>query len=558
MTADGGDTLWYKDAIVYELHVKTFADGNDDGIGDFEGLTARLDYLGQLGVTCLWLLPFYESPLRDDGYDIAHYERVDPRYGSLDDFRQFLHAAHARGMRVITELVINHTSDAHPWFQASRRAAPGSMKRDFYVWSDTERRYEDARVIFSDTESSNWSWDAAAGAFYWHRFFSHQPDLNFENPHVREAILKVMRFWLDIGVDGLRLDAVAHLFEREGTACENLPETHAFLKDIRADMDRRYHDRVFLAEVNHAPEVVREYFGDGDECHMAFHFPLMPRLFAAFAAADGTGVAEMVTRTMDIPAGCQWATFLRNHDELTLSSLDAAERERMIDIYAPEPRMRLNGGIRRRLAALLGHDPRRIAAAYALLLALPGTPVLYYGDEIGIGDDVDLADRDGLRTPMQWSADAHGGFCAASASPCMPAIADGRHGSSAVNVSAQLLDPQSVLRRIRPMIHARRRHRAFSRGAVEFLSTGNPRVLAFARRWEDATVTVVVSLSGSAESVMVDIPDPGGPLFDVINAVPFPGAGSSTCAIELDAYGYHWLELAVAGRASKAVGAAMA
>ena len=396
-----GDPLWYKDAIIYALHVKTFFDASGDGIGDFRGLTEKLDYIESLGVTCVWLLPFYVSPLRDDGYDIAHHERVDPRYGTLDDFVRFLDAAHHRGLRIITDLVINHTSDAHPWFQAARRSPPGSSKRDFYVWSDTDQRYPDARVIFHEVESSNWTWDPVAGAYYWHRFFRHQPDLNFDNPRVRRAVLKVMRFWLDLGVDGLRLDAVAHLYEREGTTCDNLPETHQFLKYIREVLDRHYPDRVLIAEANQWPADTRPYFGDGDECHMAFHFPLMPRLFMALKRQDAFPIVDIVRQTQDLPETCQWAVFLRNHDELTLSAVTDEERDFLLDAYARDSRMRLNHGIRRRLAPLLDNDRERIELANALLLSLPGTPVIYYGDEIGMGDNIQLGDRDGVRTPMQ-------------------------------------------------------------------------------------------------------------------------------------------------------------
>src|SRR5688572_6083132 len=444
MSPDRVDPLWYKDAVIYELHVKTFCDGNGDGIGDFGGLTLKLDYLQRLGVTCLWLLPFYESPLRDDGYDVAHYEYVHPDYGTRDDFVRFLDAAHARGLKVITELVINHTSDAHPWFKAARRAPKGSPKRDFYVWSDSDQRYRGVRIIFGDVETSNWTWDPVAGAYYWHRFFHHQPDLNFDNPHVRRAVVKVMQFWFDLGVDGLRLDAISHLYEREGTSCDHLPETHEFLKEIRAEMDRRYQGRVLLAEANDAPAAVRAYFGEGDECTMAFHFPLMPRLFMAFAREDAAPMVDVIRETPPLPDNCQWAVFLRNHDELSLSALSRDERRALLAAYAPEPRMRLNHGIRRRLTPLLGNDVVRLLLAHALLLSLPGSPILYYGDEIGMGDNVHLADRNGVRTPMQWTAGLNAGFSTAPAADLvLPVVDDPTYGAAVVNVASQEQAPDS-------------------------------------------------------------------------------------------------------------------
>jgi maltose alpha-D-glucosyltransferase/alpha-amylase len=541
------DPQWYRDAVIYELHVRTFFDGNGDGIGDFVGLTHKLDYLQHLGVTCLWLLPFYESPLRDDGYDIAHYERVHPAYGTLRDFRRFLDAAHARGLQVITELVINHTSDRHAWFQAARRAPSGTPKRDFYVWSDTPTRYAGARVIFSDTESSNWTWDPVARAFYWHRFFHHQPDLNFDNPRVRQAVLKVMRFWLDQGVDGLRLDAVAHLFEREGTTCEHLPETHGFLKTIRRDMEDRYAHRVLLAEANDEPEGVRQYFGDGDECHMAFHFPLMPRLFLALVRGNAAAVIDMVRRTTDIPARCQWATFLRNHDELTLSSVTDDERACLIDLCAAGPNVRRHGGICRRLAPLLGSQRSRIELAFALLLSLPGSPVLYYGDEIGMGDDVRLRDRDGVRTPMQWSDDLHGGFSDVRARRLVaPVIEDPVHGYRVVNVASQEHDPDSLLARVKRLICARRRHPAFGRGSIEFLSTGNNEILAFVRSHLGDTVLVVTNLSNVAQSVTLELPGSllNRDMVEIVDDVPFPSSGASPYSLALGPHASYWLSLA--------------
>ena len=520
-----GDAAWYQDAVIYQLHVRTFADSNGDGIGDFRGVVGKLDYLRDLGVSCLWLLPFCESPLRDDGYDVSHYERIHPAYGTMADFDAFLAAAHDRGMHVITELVINHTSDRHPWFQAARKAPAGSAKRQFYVWSDTTERYSGARVIFSDVESSNWTWDPVARAYYWHRFFSHQPDLNFDNPHVRQAVFKVMRFWFDKGVDGLRLDAIAHLFEREGTNCESLPETHAFLKDVRRAVDEQYPGRILLAEVNDTPDRTMAYFGSGDECHMAFHFPLMPRLFMAFAHERREPIVEILERTMRLPDGCQWATFLRNHDELTLSALGEEERVWLETRYAPEPQMRLNRGIRRRLAPLLGNDDARLVLAHMLLLSLPGTPILYYGDEIGMADDVELADRDGLRTPMAWET-----------SP-----------ASANTVAGQLGRSGSLLERVRRVLTLRRQHAALRRGDTTFLDASNPHVLAFERRHGTERILVVANLAGLPQDVTMPAWD-GGPhvvcdLGEASPAVVVDGA----LELRLDAYGCRVLSVVAAG-----------
>ena len=530
---DGGrhDSYWQTDAVIYQLHVRTFADSNGDGVGDFPGLITKLDYLADLGITCLWLMPFCESPLLDDGYDVSHYERIHTPYGTMDDFQAFLDAAHARGMRVITELVINHTSDCHPWFQAARHAPAGSAKRDFYVWSDTTERYADARVIFCDVEASNWTWDPVAGAYYWHRFFAHQPDLNFDNPHVRQAVMKVMRFWLDKGVDGLRLDAVAHLFEREGTNCENLSDTHAFLREVRASMDERYSGRILLAEVNDTPEKMREYFGAGDECHMAFHFPLMPRLFMAFANERAEPIVSIVEHTVNLPAGCRWAVFLRNHDELTLSAVHPSERASLQELYAPEQAMRLNHGIRRRLANLLGHNQERLILAHALLLSLPGTPVLYYGDEIGMSDDVALPDRDGLRTPMQWED----------------------HMRTGISVAAQTGVRASLLEQVRRLIGIRQRQNALRHGSIDFLATGNQSVLAFVRHTSSQRVLVVANLSGSPAQATLDI---GGldtllAVVDVLDSThataSIPGAPYS---MTLAPYATRWLALVPACEAT--------
>jgi maltose alpha-D-glucosyltransferase/alpha-amylase len=546
------EPLWYKDAIIYSLHVKTFCDSNGDGIGDFPGLTSKLDYLERLGVTCVWLLPFYVSPLRDDGYDIAHYERVDPRYGTLDDFAAFLDAAHRRNIRVITELVVNHTSDVHPWFQAARRAPAGSPKRDFYVWSDTDQRYLGARVIFRDVERSNWTWDPVAGAYYWHRFFSHQPDLNFDNPRVRRAVQKVMRFWLDLGVDGLRLDAVAHLYEREGTTCDNLPETHAFLKSIRAVVDRRYPDRVLLAEVNQSPAETRAYFGEGDECHMAFHFPLMPRLFLALTRQDASPIVEIVRQTSDLPDACQWAVFLRNHDELTLSAVAEDERAFLFEAYAADPRMRLNHGIRRRLAPLLGNSRTQLELANALLLSLPGSPVLYYGDEIGMGDDISLGDRDGVRTPMQWDAGRNGGFSSADAERLvLPPIVDPVYGYPVVNVADQERDPGSLLNAVRRLIQVRRQHAAFGRGDIEFVDTGNPRVLAFLRRTRAETILVVANLSDVPQGCGLQlIRFSGCGLLEIVENEAFPPVAAGPYPLTVGPHACSWFAIVPAPAAA--------
>ena len=479
------EPLWYKDAVIYQVHVKSFFDSNNDGIGDLPGLTEKLDYIAELGATAIWLLPFYPSPRRDDGYDISDYRAVHPEYGTIQDMRRFIAAAHARGLRVITELVVNHTSDQHPWFQRARRAKPGSAWRRFYVWADNDRGYADARIIFTDTEKSNWSFDPVAGAYFWHRFYSHQPDLNFDNPRVLLAVLGAMRFWLDLGVDGFRLDAVPYLVEREGTDCENLPETHAIIKRIRAALDRAAPGCMLLAEANQWPEDVKEYFGAGDECHMAFHFPLMPRMYMAIAQEDRFPITDILRQTPEIPDACQWAIFLRNHDELTLEMVTDAERDYLWETYAADRRARLNLGIRRRLAPLLERDRRLIELMNALLLSMPGTPVIYYGDEIGMGDNIYLGDRDGVRTPMQWSLDRNGGFSRADpARLVLPPIMDAIYGYQAVNVEAQASNPHSLLNWMRRMLAVRQRHRAFGRGRLRLLDPGNRKILAFLREFE--------------------------------------------------------------------------
>ncbi|HVR44897.1 MAG TPA: maltose alpha-D-glucosyltransferase [Thermoanaerobaculia bacterium] len=500
------DPLWYKDAIIYQLHVRAYQDSNADGIGDFQGLTEKLDYLQDLGVTAVWTLPFYPSPLKDDGYDIARYTEVNPSYGELRDFRAFLKEAHRRGIRVITELVINHTSDQHEWFQRSRRAKPGTAWRDYYVWSDTPDRYRDARIIFKDFETSNWSWDPVADAYFWHRFYHHQPDLNFGNPAVHRALFRVLDFWLEMGVDGLRLDAIPYLYEREGTTCENLPETHEFLKKFRAHVDRKFSNRMLLAEANQWPEDSLPYFGDGDECHMAFHFPLMPRIFMSVAMEDRFPIIDILNQTPDGPPGAQWALFLRNHDELTLEMVTDEDRDYMWRTYAQDAQARINLGIRRRLAPLLGSHRRKIELLNGLLFSFPGTPIIYYGDEIGMGDNIYLGDRNGVRTPMQWSSDKNAGFSRANPQKLfLPVIIDPEYHYEAVNVEAQQNNPHSLLWWMKRLIALRKRHKAFGRGTLEFLHPENRRVLAFLRRHEDETILVVANLSRFVQAVELDL-----------------------------------------------------
>ena len=544
------DPLWYKDAVIYELHVRAFQDSNGDGIGDFAGLLSRLDYLQDLGVTCLWLLPFFPSPLRDDGYDIANYVDVNPAYGTLDDFKQFLDAAHQRNMQVLIELVINHTSDQHPWFQAARRAPAGSPERDFYVWSDTDDLYKDARIIFTDTEKSNWTWDETAKAFYWHRFFSHQPDLNFDNPAVMEEILKAMRFWLDLGVDALRMDAIPYLVERDGTSCENLPETHLAIKAIRTAIDAEYSNRLILAEANQWPADVRPYFGDGDECHMAFHFPLMPRIYMALRQEDRLPITDIMAQTPAIPDNCQWGLFLRNHDELTLEMVTNDERDYMYLAYSADPRMRINVGIRRRLAPLLDNNRGRIELLNSLLFSFPGTPILYYGDEIGMGDNIYLGDRNGVRTPMQWTSDRNAGFSrAVPARLYAPVIMDPIWGYQAVNVEAQLSDQSSLLHWTRNMIALRKLFKVFGRGTQEFLAPDNRKVLAYMRQYthEDGAheiVLCVANLSRFAQPASLDLSRFAGMVpVEMLGYVPFPPIDKTPYALSLAPYSFLWLEL---------------
>jgi maltose alpha-D-glucosyltransferase / alpha-amylase len=536
---------WYKDAVVYQLHVRAFHDSDADGIGDFRGLTQKLDYIQDLGANTIWLLPFYPSPLKDDGYDIADYTSVHPNYGTMAHFRRFLDEAHRRGIRVVTELVLNHTSDQHPWFQRARRAAPGSRWRDFYVWSDTPERYQEARIIFSDFESSNWAWDPVAGAYFWHRFYSHQPDLNFDNPRVRDEMLRIVDLWLGMGVDGLRLDAVPYLFEREGTTCENLPETHAFLKELRAHVDSTFPDRLLLAEANQWPEDARAYFGDGDECHMAFHFPVMPRLFMAVQQEDRFPVVDILQQTPEIPDTSQWAVFLRNHDELTLEMVSDEERDSMYRSYARNRQARINLGIRRRLAPLLDNDRRKIELMNALLLSLPGTPVLYYGDEIGMGDNIYLGDRNGVRTPMQWSADRNAGFSRANPQQLyLPVIIDPEYHFEALNVEAQHNNPNSLFWWTKRMIALRKRSGVMGRGTIEFLFPDNPKVLAFVRSFRDERVLVVANLSRHAQYVELGLQDFEGTVpVEVLGGTRFPPVGRLPYLLTLGPYGFVWLSL---------------
>ncbi len=542
----GDDPLWYKDAVIYELHIKAYADSNGDGIGDFRGLTAHLDHVQSLGVNTIWLLPFYPSPLRDDGYDVADYVGVHPSYGTLEDFKAFVDEAHRRGLRVITELVVNHSSDQHPWFQAARRAPKGSPERNFYVWSDDPQLYSGTRIIFTDTEKSNWTWDEVAGQYFWHRFFSHQPDLNFDNPAVRAAVIKTMEFWLELGVDGFRLDAIPYLIERDGTSNENLRETHDVIKEIRHALDAKYPGRLLLAEANMWPEDVREYFGDGDECHMAYHFPLMPRMYMAIAQEDRHPVVEILQQTPDIPANCQWAVFLRNHDELTLEMVTSRERDYMYSMYAADARARINLGIRRRLAPLLENDRARIELMNSLLLSMPGTPVLYYGDEIGMGDNIFLGDRDGVRTPMQWTSDRNGGFSRADPQRLyLPPIQDPIYGFEAVNVEAQSREPSSLLAWTRRLLAVRSGTKAFGRGQFTMLHPGNRRVLAYVREYGDEVVLCVANVSRHAQPVELDLASWKGRVpVEMTGRNPFPPIGELPYLLTLPGYGFFWFRLA--------------
>jgi maltose alpha-D-glucosyltransferase/alpha-amylase len=544
-------SLWYKDAVIYQLHVKAFADGDGDGIGDFAGLIEKLPYIKELGATAIWLLPFYPSPLRDDGYDIAEYKGVHPSYGTLRDARAFIRAAHKLDLRIITELVVNHTSDQHPWFQRARRAPRDSFYRKFYVWSDSPETYAGTRIIFTDTETSNWAWDPVAGQYVWHRFFSHQPDLNFDHPPVFDAIADVMRFWFNMGVDGMRLDAVPYLCEREGTSSENLPETHAILKRLRAVLDAEFPDRLLLAEANQWPEDVNAYFGDGDECQMAFHFPLMPRMFMSIAEEDRYPLYDIMRQTPQIPANCQWAIFLRNHDELTLEMVTDRERAFMYSVYARETRAKINVGIRRRLAPLMENDRRKIELMTSLLLSMPGTPIVYYGDEIGMGDNIYLGDRDGVRTPMQWSADRNGGFSRADTQRLyLPPIMDPVYGYAATNAEAQERSSSSLLHWMRRIIGVRQAHRVFGRGSITFLHPNNRHVAAYVREYEGEVVLCVANLSRASQAVSLDLSRYNGRTpVEMIGWSPFPPIIDDRYVITLHGHGFFWFVLATANEA---------
>jgi maltose alpha-D-glucosyltransferase / alpha-amylase len=539
------EALWYKDAVIYQLNVKSFFDSNDDGIGDFKGLTSRLEYIRDLGVNTIWLMPFYPSPLKDDGYDISNYKDVHPQFGTLDDFRGMLREAHRLNLKVVTELIINHTSDQHPWFQAARNSPPDSPKRNFYVWSDTDQKYLGTRIIFTDTETSNWAWDPVAKAYYWHRFFSHQPDLNFDNPQVMEAVLQVMRFWLDMGVDGFRLDAIPYLVEREGTSNENLRETHAVIKELRAAIDAEYENRFLLAEANQWPEDVREYFGDGDECHMAYHFPLMPRIYMAIAQEDRYPIIEIMQQTPDIPDNCQWAIFLRNHDELTLEMVTSKERDYMYTTYAADMQARINLGIRRRLAPLMENDLDRIKLMNSLLLSMPGSPILYYGDEIGMGDNFFIGDRNGVRTPMQWSPDRNAGFSRADPQRLyLPPIMDAVYGYQSTNVEAQSRDPSSLLSWTKRMLSVRKTSQAFGRGTRRFLKPGNRKILAYLREYGDDTVLCVANLSRSAQPVELNLFSFKGRVpVEMLGRTTFPPIGELPYQLTISGYGFFWFRL---------------
>jgi maltose alpha-D-glucosyltransferase/alpha-amylase len=538
------DALWYKDAIIYQVHVRTFHDSNGDGIGDFPGLVQKLDYLQELKINAIWLMPFFPSPLRDDGYDIADYHSVHPSYGTLEDFRELLDAAHERGIRVIIEMVLNHTSDQHPWFQEAR-SSRNNPRRDWYVWSDTDERYKGTRIIFIDTEASNWAWDPISKSFYWHRFFSHQPDLNYDNPAVREQMWEVMKFWLDMGVDGFRLDAIPYLVEREGTNCENLPETHSILKDLRRKLDEQFTGRMLLAEANQWPADLRPYFGDGDEFHMAFHFPLMPRMFMGLKLEDRKPITEILQQTPEIPASCQWCIFLRNHDELTLEMVTDMERDYMYDMYAATKTMRLNLGIRRRLAPLLNNDRRRIELMNGMLMSFPGTPIIYYGDEIGMGDNINLGDRNGVRTPMQWSGGWNAGFSVAEPQRLYaPLIQDPVYGYAAVNVISQRESEHSLLRWMQRIITVRRSSDVFGRGSIEFLYPANHRILAYLRRLGKETVLVVNNLSSTAQAVELDLRRyKGNILIEMFGNNIFPRVGDLPYLLTLGPYQFYWFRL---------------
>jgi maltose alpha-D-glucosyltransferase / alpha-amylase len=539
-----GDPLWYKDAVIYELHVRAFYDSNGDGKGEFRGLTLKLDYLKELGISAVWLLPFYPSPLRDDGYDISNYTDIHPSFGTLDDFKIFLHEAHLRGIRVITELVLNHTSDQHPWFQQAR-SSRDNPKRDWYVWNDSPERYKQARIIFTDTELSNWAWDPVSKSYYWHRFFSHQPDLNFDNPVVREEIWNVMKFWFEMGVDGMRLDAVPYLIEREGTSCENLPETHEVLKFLRCRMDEHFSGKMILAEANQWPKDVRAYFGSGDECHMAFHFPLMPRMFMGIKLEDRKPIVDILQNIPAIPEGCQWGIFLRNHDELTLEMVTDEERDYMYDEFAKEKLAKLNLGIRRRLGPLMENDRRKIELLNGLLMSMPGSPIIYYGDEIGMGDNIYLGDRNGVRTPMQWNGGWNAGFSSADPEQLYSAlISNPLYGYQVVNVEAQRRSEHSLLSWMKRLIRLRKSTRVFSRGTMEILNPQNHRVLAFVREAEGQKILVVSNLSNQAQAAELDLRRWKGCIpIEMFGGNPFPRIGELPYLLTLGPYHFYWFRL---------------
>ena len=526
------DPLWYKDAVFYEIAVRAYKDGNGDGHGDLHGLTEKLEYLQTLGVDCIWLMPIYPSPLRDDGYDIADYYNIAETFGTLDDLKTLIHEAHSRDIRIIMDLVLNHTSDAHPWFQASR-SDKNSPYRDYYVWSDTDQKYSDTRIIFLDTEPSNWTWDEKTGQYYWHRFYASQPDLNFDNPKVQEEMLNIARFWLDLGIDGFRADAVPYLFEREGTNCENLPETHVYLKQLRTFMDKNYPGRILLCEANQWPEDVRPYFGDGDEFHMGFHFPIMPRIYMALKKGRADDMIEILRRTPPIPENCQWCTFLRNHDELTLEMVTPQERNWMWEQYAPEPRMKLNLGIRRRLSSLLDHDRRKIELANSLLFTLPGSPIIYYGDEIGMGDNLDLPDRNGVRTPMQWDDSPNAGFT--TGEPCTELV-KGELSYGNINVANQLADKDSLLHSISRMVNVRKEHHAFGSGSMEWVESTNPSLAVYKREYKGETLLIINNLTGASQTAAL-ASDYQTEYVDLLSNAEVRIKASLT----LDPYAYLWL-----------------
>jgi maltose alpha-D-glucosyltransferase/alpha-amylase len=541
--SSNSDSFWHKDAVIYQVHVKTFCDSNGDGVGDFKGLTSKLDYIQSLGTTLIWVMPFYPSPLKDDGYDISDYKAINPRYGTLEDFKEFLNEAHKRGIKVLTELVLNHTSDQHEWFQKARKAKPGDPARDFYVWSDTKEKYKDARIIFFDYEDSNWQWDDEAKAYYWHRFFRHQPDLNYDNPEVFKAMLDVVDFWLEMGVDGFRFDAARYLVERDGTLCDGLPETHTIMKKIRKHVDQKYPNRALLGEVDQKPKDIIKFFGDNDEMNMLFHFPVMPRMYLAMAFQDKTRVESIIKEIPPFPKECQWATFLRNHDELALEMVSKDEWDRMLEIYCPDPRGRVASGIVRRLAPLMANDRKKIEAINMMLFSLPGSPIVYYGDEIGMGSEY-LHDRDGVRTPMQWNEGKNAGFSAADASKLiLPIVSQQGYTPAEVNVEKQEKDKNSLLNWTRHILKVRKTLQVFGRGDINFVAPENKAVLAFTRSYEKENVLVLINLADRKESVKVDLSNHSGKSLCEIIQNKDMGKTSSSFIVELEPYGYRWIKI---------------